>query len=197
MLDWSRSLAPPDILPAQIHVSVEAFIEHHLFKRVNSGIGYTHSTLHREGALSMIQKSQIVPLILARCPGFQPIWEKHLELWEGEEAGIFNDFAEFATFIVNAYANQETETVVAAFGLIEELLNDDDEEIRAAASIGFLEAVRNSASWRPFGAAVFAQWFGPKTKEAWAEIEETWRGKRSLADVVRAEQAAATNKTKF
>jgi len=144
----------------------------------------------------VIQKSQVVPLILARCPSFQPLWAKHQEFWDGEEAGIFNDLSEFATFIVDAYASQDTEPVVAAFGLIEELLADGDDEVRAAAAIGFLEGVRNIASWRPFGAAAFVQWLGPKSKEAWSEIEETWRGKRSLADVVRAELAAAKNKPK-
>jgi hypothetical protein len=46
------------------------------------------------------------------------------------------------------------------------------------------------------GAAVFIQWLGPESKKAWAEIEDMWRGKRSLMDVVRAEQAAAKEKPK-
>jgi len=39
-------------------------------------------------------------------------------LWQGEEAGIFDDMGEFATFIVDAYSRQDTEPVVAAFGII-------------------------------------------------------------------------------
>jgi hypothetical protein len=38
------------------------------------------------------------------------------------------------------------------------------------------------------------QWLGPKSKEVWTEIEDMWRGKNSLADVVRAEIKAAKNK---
>lgn len=144
--------------------------------------------------MPVIQKSQIIPLVLARCPGFQPIWEKHRELWEGEEAGIYNDLGEFAAYIVDAYASQDIETIVAAFRLVEELLVDGDEEVRTAAAIGFLEDVQNSASWRPFGETVFIQWLGPKSKEAWAMIEEMWRGKTSLTDVIRAERAAAKHK---
>jgi hypothetical protein len=144
----------------------------------------------------VIQKSQVVPLILARCPGFQPIWEKHQELCQGEEAGIYNDLAEFATFIVDAYARQDTEAIVAAFGAIEELLGEGDEEVRTAAAIGFLEDIQTIASHRPFGPTVFVQWLGPKSKEEWFEIEEMWRGKTSLMDVVRAERIAARNKQK-
>jgi hypothetical protein len=142
----------------------------------------------------VIRKSQIMPLVLARCPSFKTAWEKHQEFWQGEEAGIFNDMGEFGNFIVDAYARQDLEPVAAAFVIVEELLADGDEEVRAAAAIGFLEDVRNVAAWRPFGSAVFLQWLGPKSKEAWAEIEEMWRGKNSLMDVVRAEIAAAKNK---
>ena len=144
----------------------------------------------------MIQKSQVIPILLVSCPGFQPIWDKHRELWEGEEAGIYNDLAEFATFIVDAYARQDLEPVAAAFAAIEQLLDEGDEEVRTAASIGFLEDIQNISSHRPFGAAVFVQWLGPKSTADWAEIEETWRGKSSLADVVRAEMSAERNKKK-
>ena len=136
-----------------------------------------------------------MPLILARCPGFQPIWEKHQKLWKGEEAGIYNDLAEFATFVVDAYARQDTDPIVIAFGTIEELLSEGDEEVRTAASIGFLEDIQTIASNRPFGATVFVQWLGPRSKEAWGEIEEMWRDRNSLMDVVRAE-TPAKNKQK-
>jgi hypothetical protein len=115
---------------------------------------------------------------------------------ERRKSRIYDDLAEFATFIVDAYARQDTEPIVAAFGTIEELLGEGDEEFRAAASIGFLEIIRNVASHRPFGAIVFIQWLGPRSKEAWAEIEETWRGKNSLMDVVRAEITASEKKQK-
>ena len=105
-----------------------------------------------------------------------------------------NDLGAFARFIVDAYRRQDTGQVIAAFKLIEELLVDGNEEVRTAAAIGFLEDERNIASWRLFGSVVFVQWLGPKSKEAWAEIEEMWRDKKSLADVVRAERAAAKNK---
>jgi hypothetical protein len=144
----------------------------------------------------MIQKAQIIPLVLSRCPGFKSAWEKHRELWQGEEAGIYNDLGEFASFIVDAYARQEVSPIAAAFALVEELLDGGDEEVRAAAAFGFLEDLKNTASWRPFGATVFIQWLGPRSKEAWTEIDEIWRGKTNLAEVVCAEIEAAKNKPK-
>jgi hypothetical protein len=32
-------------------------------------------------------------------------------VWEGEEAGIYNDLGEFAAYIVDAYASQDIETM--------------------------------------------------------------------------------------
>jgi len=136
----------------------------------------------------------MMPIILEKFPAFGPIWKKHLELWKGEEAGIYNDIAEFANFVVDACERRESESVTAAFSLIEEFLVEGDEEVRNAASIGFLEDVRNISAWRRFGPEPFIQRLGPQSKVAWAAIEEIWRGKTSLADVVRAEIRAEKKK---
>ncbi len=142
----------------------------------------------------MILKPQIMPMALKACPSFTARWENHRKLWGDDEAGIYNDLAEFAHFIVDAYDCTDSSSIVAAFGLIEKLLLEGDQEVRDAAGIGFLEDVRNIASSRPYGSAVFLQWLGPTSQRAWSEIEKTWRGKRSLMDVVRAEREAQKKK---
>ena len=138
----------------------------------------------------MISKAQMMPIIPEKFPGFAPTWKKHRELWGDEEAGICNDIGEFAQFVVDAYECGDKDLIVAAFALIEEFLTNGDQEVRDAAGIGFLEDVRNIASHRPFGSSVFLAWLGPTSKQAWGEIEEMWRGKHSLADVVPAERRA-------
>jgi hypothetical protein len=105
---------------------------------------------------------------------------KHRKFWGEEEAGIYNDLAEFAHFIVEAYDHNDRASTTAAFALIEQLLFEGDQEVREAAAIGFLEDVQNIASRRSFGSAVFVQWLGPQSHKEWGEIEEKWRGKRSL-----------------
>jgi hypothetical protein len=144
----------------------------------------------------MLQRHQVIPLFLERCPGFLPTWKKHKALWQGQEAGIFNDLGEFATYIVDSYEAHDIGPVVAAFEIAEQLLSDGDEEVRGVAEIGFLETVQIIASNRPFGPEVFTQWLGPKSKDAWAEIIEMWRGKRSLMEVIRAEKASQSTKRK-
>ncbi|MGH7079812.1 MAG: DUF7674 family protein [Acetobacteraceae bacterium] len=146
--------------------------------------------------LRVISKSQMMPIALEKCPAFAPEWEKHRDFWVGEEAGIFNDIGAFAHFVVDAYERRDIQSVDAAFEVIEYFLDAGDEEVRAAASIGFLEDVQNIASHQVFGSSVFLKWLGPKSKLAWTEIEEMWRGKRSLADVVRAERSAEEKRKK-
>jgi hypothetical protein len=138
----------------------------------------------------MISKAQMMPIILEKFPGFAPTWKKHRELWGDEEAGIYIDIGEFAHFVIDAYERGETGVVVVAFATIEDFLINGDEEVQGAASIGFLEDVQNNASWRPFGPSAFVPFLGPRSKQAWAEIKEMWRGKHSLADVIRAERRA-------
>jgi len=99
----------------------------------------------------MIQKHQVIPLLLSACPDFWRRWQKHAPMWNGQEAGIHSDLGEFATYVVDAYGSQNSEQVVDAFQLVERLLTDGDEEVRAAAAIGFLEDVQSLASNRPFG----------------------------------------------
>jgi hypothetical protein len=135
----------------------------------------------------VISRSQMMPLILEKCPAFRPSWEKHLKFWDGEEAGLFNDVGQFAHFVVDSYEHEDTQSVEAALGVIEDLLVEGDEEVRGAASIGFLEDLRNTSSWRPFGSRPFAERLGPQSRLAWAEIEEMWRGKTNLGEVIRSE----------
>ncbi|MGH9683640.1 MAG: DUF7674 family protein [Candidatus Acidiferrales bacterium] len=97
----------------------------------------------------MITKDQIVPMLLEACPEIQTDWQRHRAHWNDEEAGIYNDLAVFAHFIVNAFSKNETARFPAVFQVIENLLSNGTQEVRDAAGIGFLKALQNIASWRP------------------------------------------------
>ena len=94
-------------------------------------------------------------------------------------------------FVIAEFERGDITLVRTAFDSIEQLLREGDHEVRDIAAIGFLEDVQILASHKPFGRQPFAQFLGPLSEQAWAEIEEMWRGKTSLADVVRAEARAA------
>ena len=137
----------------------------------------------------MITKTQIIPMLLAACPRFEPAWRQHLEWWGGEERGEFNDASEFAHYLVGSYERGDTSEFAAAFQTLETIFADGDQEARDVAGIGILEGLQNIGSNHSCGSGVFIQWLGPLSRSAWAQIERMWAGKHSLADVIRAELA--------
>ncbi len=132
-----------------------------------------------------------MPLLLDACPGFQPAWQKHLDWWNGEEPGVYNDTSEFARYLVESFESGQTAEFPAAFSAIERILNEGDQESRDIAGIGVIESIQTIGSNHSCGEDVFIQWLGPTSRRAWAEIEEMWAGKNSLMDVLRAERAAS------
>lgn len=142
----------------------------------------------------MISKRDVIPFLLEACPGFEPMWHEHRELWHGEEAGIFIDAGEFARYLVECYARGETTEFDSAFSAVERLIREGDDEARGAVTVGVLESVQVQSTHHPFGPEPFLQWLGPLSRQAWGEIEELWRaGGGSLAGVIRAEARAATD----
>lgn len=140
----------------------------------------------------MITQDQVIPLLLAACPGFEPAWREHLQWWGGVERGIFNDTSVFAEYIIDCQIAGNTGDFEAAFAALERILNEGDENARAAASIGALESIQVQSTHYPFGPSAFLRWLGPKSKETWDSIEALWvAGGGSLAGVVRLERDLA------
>jgi hypothetical protein len=139
----------------------------------------------------MITKSEIMPLFLVACPGFQQQWQEHKEWWAEEEAGGFIDIAEFARYLVESYERKSTSEFSAAFTILEKILEEGDEEARAIGEIGLIEDLQTISSHQPWSAEVFKAWLGPQSTAAWEQIEKVWEGKNSLMDVLRAEKSAA------
>ncbi|MGI8855887.1 MAG: DUF7674 family protein [Thermomicrobiales bacterium] len=135
----------------------------------------------------MINKTQVIPLLLAACPEFYSRWEKHLAYWGDDERGPYTDIAQFAHFLVEGVRNNQTDCFISAFQSLERLIVEGDEEVRGVLTIGLLEDVQNIAS-HSGGYDIFLPWLGPETRRAWVEIERMWEGKHSLMDVLRAER---------
>jgi hypothetical protein len=140
----------------------------------------------------MITQDEVIPLLLAACPGFEPAWREHLEWWGDQERGIYNDTAAFATYIIDSYGSGHTAEFDLAFAALERILAQGDENARAAASIGALESIQVQSTHYPFGPTAFLPWLGPKSREAWDSIEALWEaGGGSLMGVVRLERDLA------
>jgi len=127
--------------------------------------------------------------IHSALPRFGADWEKHLEFWDGEVAGPFNDISPFAHFIDEELFNKgEIEEVRRAMLLLEELFKAGDQSTRNLIGIGFIEDLSNITSWRPSGHSTVIPLLPETLLEVWKEIERQWAGKSSLIEVIEAER---------
>jgi len=128
-------------------------------------------------------------MLVGAFPDFSMRWREHIARWAGERAGSYVDMAEFVHFVVeDLYERGRFEETRRAFECLEKLFVEGDQETRDLVGLGFFETLQNFASWRPCGNAVFEQFLGPMSEQAWIEIKRQWAGKSSLMDVSRAER---------
>ncbi len=132
--------------------------------------------------------NEIVPTLLAACPSANERWNDHLAFWGNDERGLYNDVGVFAHHAVEKFARGETEEFAALFDAVEDMLQSEDDRVKDLAVVGLIEDIQNVASHRPHGYIVFVPWLGPRSREAWAEVDHAWDGVTSLPDMIRRER---------
>jgi len=129
---------------------------------------------HHEGPT----ESEVMPRLVAEFPDLRDQWEKHLKSWEGKSPGSYIDIGLFVRFVVqDLYPSGKTEVVQRAFDLMEDWLKNGHVSVQELVVIGFLEDLQNLASQQPFGKDAFIPFLGPKSREAWDDLERFWAGK--------------------
>lgn len=69
-----------------------------------------------------------------------------------------------------------------AFDLMEDWLKSSHGNVRELVVVGFLEDLQNFASQQAFGKKVFIPFLGPKSREAWDDLERFWAGKSASSE---------------
>jgi hypothetical protein len=128
--------------------------------------------------------------ILDEISAAYPSLSVSLSSLPSDEASDTRLMTELATHVVYLFEADGAEDVRPAFEVAENLIAAGRHEERNAAILGFLETVQNVASHRKYGSAAFEQFLGPRSRSAWAELINVWRGKSSLAEVVASETGA-------
>jgi hypothetical protein len=134
-------------------------------------------------------RSDIFRVLLTAFPSFTDRWREHIEWWGGEPAGDYNDMAEFVHFVVDdLQASGKIDDIRRVFEVMESQLEKGDQGARDLIGWGFFETLQNVASHGPNGYQEYEEFLGPLSARIWVEIQKAWKGKSSLADVVRAER---------
>jgi hypothetical protein len=131
--------------------------------------------------------SLTMPTVASQIIRAYPSLEARVESLAGDHASEMMILAELASHVVDLFQTGHGDEVPPAFDLTEHLIQFGQEADRDAAILGFLEAIQNVASHRSLGASVFEQYLGPESRLAWAQLDEVWKGKNDLAEVLAAE----------
>ena len=124
----------------------------------------------------MVTKEEAVRRLVTACPGFSDAWQAHLQWWEGEPAGEYNDLGELAQWIVGRMAEGDVECFSTLFTEVEALLRDASTEIRNLLVIGLLEDIQNVAVNGSLDPDLILPYLGPESRKGWFELIEMWHG---------------------
>lgn len=136
----------------------------------------------------MASTSSAISALVSSFPEFGPRWNKHVVAWGGDRAAPYIDMAEFVHFVVeDLYEKRAAAETQRAFDMLERLLAEGDEATKGLVALGFFETLQCFTSWRQYGQTVFEKFLGTNSRDVWNDLHVIWRGRSSLADVLRAE----------
>jgi hypothetical protein len=110
------------------------------------------------------------------CPGFKDAWEEHLDWWEGEPAGEYNDLGALAEWVADQLAARDFDCFPRLFGEVEALLVPAKRELRELLVVGLLEDTQNVATNRKIDPDLVLPFLGPESRKAWFELIRLWHG---------------------
>lgn len=127
----------------------------------------------------MIEKSEVMGLLLNVCPSYKDRWKDHYNFYygNGEEQLLYIDLGNFAEHLVYLYKRNELNEFNQVFNVIELLHIDGDDYVKEAATIGLLEGIQNVASNSNINPEEFTEFLKPISAKWWNNLNDFWSGK--------------------
>src|SRR5262245_14074028 len=117
-----------------------------------------------------VPAGDVMTRLLESCPSLSLPWQAHLDYWDGDERGNFNDVAVAAHLFVDLLEAHDVQQLRRGFATVEDLLLRGDEAARAMLIVGLIEDVQNISSNRGLDLAKFGPFLGPETRAAWDRV---------------------------
>jgi len=114
--------------------------------------------------------------LVAVCPEFSQAWRKHLDWWDGEPAGEYNDVAALAHWIVEQMAANNLDCFPALFGEVETTLEAAGPRLRDLLVVGLLEDIQNISAHGAADPDIALAFLGPESRMGWFELIRSWHG---------------------
>jgi hypothetical protein len=128
----------------------------------------------------MIQKEDMMPILLEACPSFRSTWQEFLKEWSDEpgELPYYLAISDFARHLIGKLERNETERFPEVFDAVERLLRQGDKYTKDAMTVGLLEDLQNenlhSGTTKP---EQFRKFLRPVSDEKWKAVYFFWNRK--------------------
>lgn len=123
----------------------------------------------------MIEKDEVMALLLVACPSFRDTWEEHQADWEDRDL-LYLDLGAFARHLVTLVRAGDVDELPAVFEVVERLHVEGTRYVQEAATIGLLEDIQNQAERVGLTPDHFLPFLGPMSREWWKELNAFWSG---------------------
>ena len=128
----------------------------------------------------MVQRQDMLGLLLSSCPSFVPSWTAGEERYYLDAGGSFLYYValgDFARHLVQLALAGKVEEFPTVFEVVERLHVEGDHYVREAATIGLLEGIQNNASHTSLDQSFFEPYLGPESRKWWDRLNDFWAGK--------------------
>ena len=110
------------------------------------------------------------------CVGIERAWEEHLEFWEDEEPGEYDDVSIIVHHVIDGFASGKTQNFETIFKITEQAVKSDNKLVSEVAVIGFIEGLLMVGSHEGMYSEFFKNWLGPESFKAFEELEHFFNG---------------------
>ncbi|WEK56090.1 MAG: hypothetical protein P0Y55_08595 [Candidatus Cohnella colombiensis] len=127
----------------------------------------------------MIEKHQVMNLLIKACPSFEKSWKQYIaETYEdGEEQLPYIDMIYFIQHLIELYKQNNTEEFRDIFEVVELMHSDGSDYVKEVATIGFFETLQNQLSNNNIDIDEFKSYLIPLSNTWWNHLLDFWNGK--------------------
>ncbi|WP_447895911.1 DUF7674 family protein [Vreelandella sp. GE22] len=121
----------------------------------------------------MITHKNCIGLFIDKTPGFEPVWQAHLEFWGNDIPGLSNDISKLSSYLIKNLHLISKDQRKEIFLLVESCLEKGDEMVKNAVATCLLENMLNAVSSERVEAHLFVDLLGEKSRnfcKAWDDF---------------------------
>jgi len=122
-----------------------------------------------------MEASGFIDKLKNSCSEITLDWQEHLEFWEGEERGEYNDISVIVHYVIDRYKQNETGDFCEIFSILEDGLTSGNSNTEELALIGFIEDLLFVGSHSNILTEHFKPWIGNESFSGMLKLETAFK----------------------